>query len=85
MMHSQNAHTMSSVLNTEKTRDEVLASVGRGFGLPRLGFHFNMRSPRTRMGGPYACLYFLRAVMYRPAYGPPIRGFIFGSPIYVFF
>ena len=23
--------------------------------------------------------------MYRPAYGPPIRGFIFGSPIYVFF
>ena len=23
--------------------------------------------------------------MYRPAYGPPIRGFIFGSPIYIFF
>ena len=39
-MHSQNAHTMSSVQNTEKTRDEVLASVGRGFGLPHLGFHF---------------------------------------------
>ena len=29
MMHSQNAQ-MSSVRNTEKTRDEVLASVGRG-------------------------------------------------------
>ena len=36
-----------------------------------------MRSPRPRMGGPYACLYFLRAIMYRLAYGPPIRGFIF--------
>ena len=34
MMHSQNAHTMSSVQKTEKTRDEVLASVGRGFGMP---------------------------------------------------
>ena len=38
MMHSQNAHTMSSVRNKEKTRDGVLASVGRGFGLPRLGW-----------------------------------------------
>ena len=37
MMHSQNAHTMSSARNTKKTRDEVLASVARGFGLPRLG------------------------------------------------
>ena len=27
MMHSQNAHTMLSVRNTEKTRDKVLASV----------------------------------------------------------
>ena len=52
MMHSQNAQTMLSVRNTEKTRDGVLASVGRGFGMPRLGFHFNMRSTRPRMGGP---------------------------------
>ena len=46
MMHSQNAHTMSSVRNTEKTRDEVLASVGRGFGLPRLGL---LPPPRGRL------------------------------------
>ena len=52
MMHSQNAHTISNVRNTKKMRDEVLASVGRGFGLPRLGFIFNICSPRPRMGGP---------------------------------
>ena len=49
-------------------------------GFPVQAFIFNMRIPRPRMGGPQACLYFLRAVMYRPTYGPPIRGFIFGSP-----
>ena len=74
---------MSSVRNTEKTRDEVLASVGRGFGLPHLGFHFEHAQPTTSDGRAY--LYFLRAVMYQLAYGPPIQGFIFGSPIYVFF
>ena len=46
MMHSQNAHTMSSVRNTEKTRDEVLASFGRGFGLPRLAL---LPPPRGRL------------------------------------
>ena len=46
MMHSQNAHTMSSVRNREKMRDEVLASVGRGFGLPRLGL---LPPPRGRL------------------------------------
>ena len=57
MMHNQNAHTMSSVRNTEKTRDEVLASVGRGFGLPRLGL---LSPPRGRL--------FCRAGLTAPPY-----------------
>ena len=89
MMHSQNAHTMSSVRNTEKTRDEVLASVGRGFWAApsRLSFLTCAAHDLGWEVHRHVCI-FLRAVMYRPAYGPPIRGFIFpetSAPQFMYF
>ena len=45
-------------------------------------YHFFPKGEQVQLGlgmriPRHAGLYFFRAVMYRPAYGPPIRGFIF--------
>ena len=45
-----------------------------GCGLPRLGFYF-----LTCTAHDMSVCIFLRAIMYRPTYGPPIRGFIWTS------